>query len=152
MSDKADAMARALWGIAAQLAALGCQHMVVHGLKALLVEDSSVLAARMADVLTEFQEIDLVGVVDSETAALVEMKKRRLDVVLLDLHLKEGTGFGILRALATMHEKPAVVVLTNHDSADYERQALAMGARYFLDKARDFYRLPEILRDIVGQR
>jgi two-component system OmpR family response regulator len=124
--------------------------MVVQGLKALLVEDSSVLAERLADVIGEIQEFDLVGVVDSEAAALAEIKKRRLDVVLLDLHLKEGTGFGILRALAAMHVKPYVVVLTNHDSVEYERQAIALGAQCFLDKARDFHRLPQVLRDIVG--
>jgi response regulator of citrate/malate metabolism len=70
------------------------QHMIAHGLKALLVEDSSVLAQRMADLITEILELDLVGVVDSEADALAEIRKRHLDIVLLDLHLKQGSGFG----------------------------------------------------------
>jgi two-component system, OmpR family, response regulator len=118
--------------------------------KVLLVEDSSVLAERMADVILQIPEIDLVGIVDSEAAALVEIRKRRVHIVLLDLYLKQGTGFGILRAISTMDKKPRVIVLTNHDSAEYERVATALGAAYFLDKARNFHRLPELLHQFVS--
>jgi two-component system, OmpR family, response regulator len=118
--------------------------------KVLLVEDSSVLAERVADVIMQIPEIDLIGVVDSEDAALAEIRKRHVHVVLLDLYLKQGTGFGILRAISAMDKKPRVVVLTNHDSAEYERDATALGAAYFLDKARNFHRLPELLHEFVS--
>ena len=104
----------------------------------------------MTDVILQVPEIDLVGVVDSEAAALAEIRKRRVHVVLLDLYLKQGTGFGILRAISTMDKKPRVIVLTNHDSAEFERDATALGAAYFLDKARNFHRLPELLHELAG--
>lgn len=103
----------------------------------------------MSDVITEIPEIDLIGVADSEAVALAAIGKRRVDVVLLDLHLREGSGFGVLRALAAMETKPCIVVLTNHHSEQYARQAVALGAQYFLDKALDLDRLPRILREIV---
>jgi len=118
-------------------------------LKVLLVEDSSVLAERMAETMRQIPEIELIGTKDSEDDALIEIRRRRIDVVLLDLQLKQGSGFGVLRAIGSMHRKPCVVVLTNHDSAEHERSAVALGAKYFLDKARDFQRLPEILQHIV---
>jgi len=114
-----------------------------------MVEDSSVLAERIAETLRQFPEIDLIATTDSEDAALLEIRKRRVDVVLLDLQLKQGTGFGVLRAIESMQRKPCVVVLTNHDSAEHEHNAVALGAKLFLDKARDFQRLPEILQQIV---
>lgn len=125
--------------------------MSLQGSKLLLVEDSSVLAERMAEVIREIPEIDLIGTVDSEKAALDELARRRVHIVVLDLHLKEGTGFGILRAISALPAKPRVLVLTNHDSAAYENDAIALGAAAFLDKARDFDRLPDILREIVRQ-
>jgi len=123
--------------------------MSVLGSKLLLVEDSSVLATRVAEIIGEIPEIDLVAVVDSETAALRELKGRRIQILVLDLHLKDGSGFGILRAVSAAPEKPYVLVLTNHDSATYESRAIELGASAFLDKARDFDRLPEILKKIV---
>ena len=123
--------------------------MHMQALKVLVVEDSSVLAQRMEEALIEIPEIYLVGVVDTESAAREAIQRQSVHVVFLDLHLREGTGFGILRAIADMHRKPRVVVLTNHASVDFERDAVAMGATYFLDKARDFHRLPAILQEIV---
>ncbi len=124
--------------------------MIVQGLKVLLVEDSSVLAERMVEFMSEIPEIDLIGIVDSEAKAVAVIKKRQIHVVLLDLCLKQGSGFGILRAITSMNQKPQVVVFTNHDSPEYRNAASALGARHFLDKAHDFHRLPQILREIVG--
>lgn len=123
--------------------------MIAQGIKVLIVEDSSVLAQSMSDAIIEIPEIDLVGVADSEAGAVATIGKRRVDVVLLDLHLRQGSGFGVLRALAAMETKPCIVVLTNHHSEQYARDAVALGAQYFLDKARDFHQLPRILRDIA---
>ena len=123
--------------------------MIAQTIKVLIVEDSSVLAQSMTDAITEIPEIDVIGVADSEALALAAIGRRRVDVVLLDLHLRQGTGFGILRALAAMQTKPCVIVLTNHNSDQYARDAVALGAQYFLDKANDFDRLPRILREIA---
>lgn len=123
--------------------------MIAQAIKVFIVEDSSVLAQNMSDVIAEIPEIDVVGVADSEAVAVAALGRRHVDVVLLDLHLREGSGFGVLRALAAMETMPCIVVLTNHDSEQYARDAAALGARYFLDKARDFERLPRILREIA---
>jgi len=118
--------------------------------KVLLVEDSAVLAEVLSGALAEIPEVELVGVVDSEAEAFKIIAGGRVDLLFLDLQLKQGTGFGILRSLATMHPAPRSVVLTNHDLPEYHAAAMALGATYFLDKARDFHRLPEIVRAIIS--
>jgi two-component system, OmpR family, response regulator len=124
--------------------------MNVQSIKLLVVEDSSVLAGRIAELVAQIPEIELIGVTDSEPEALRTIKTRTIHIVLLDLHLKQGTGFGILRSLSTLTNKPRAIVLTNHDSADYENNARTLGATVFLDKARDFPRLRQILAEAVG--
>ena len=124
--------------------------MIVRSQKVLIVEDSTVLADRVREAIAQIPEFDLVAVVDSEAAAIAEINRRRVHLVLLDLHLKQGSGFGILRAMTDLNPKPRVVVLTNHDSAPYKRDAMTLGAAHFLDKARNFEQLPEILRRIAS--
>ena len=83
-----------------------------------------------------------------EAAALAAVKRDCVDVIILDLHLKQGTGFGVMRALAATPMKPRIIVLTNYDLPEYKNAAIALGATHFLDKARDYGRLPEVLREI----
>ncbi len=122
----------------------------MRAVKLLLVEDSAVLANHLTETIADFPQIDLIKAVDSEASALIEIRKRHIDVVVLDLQLKQGSGFGVLHALGNLQQKPCVIVLTNHDSAPYEQKAISLGARYFLDKARDVQRFPDILREILS--
>ncbi len=84
-------------------------------LSVLLVEDSKVLAERLSEMLAGISGLALTAVVDTEAAALGVVEEGAIDVVLLDLHLRQGTGFGVLRGLTRHAKRPVVVVLTNYD-------------------------------------
>jgi DNA-binding NarL/FixJ family response regulator len=122
--------------------------ITTQSLRVLLVEDSKVLTERLTEALRQIADIELVGTADSEAGALAAFKSRPVDVIILDLHLKQGTGFGVMRALASAQKKPRIIVLTNYDLPEYKNAAIALGASHFLDKARDYGRLPEVLHEI----
>ena len=123
--------------------------MSPRSLSVLLVEDSRVLAERLRETLLSVPGVQLAETVDSEADAVAALQRHPLDVVLLDLHLRQGTGFGVLRAIPGSRAKDVVViVLTNYDLAEYRRAAAALGAQHFLDKLRDFDRLPSLLQQI----
>jgi two-component system OmpR family response regulator len=127
--------------------------MTTHAcLRVLLVEDSTVLAERISELINPIEDVTLVGVVDTESAAVAAVKHDSIDVLILDLHLKQGTGFGVMRSLAQLPARPSVVVLTNYDLPEYQNAALGLGASYFLDKSRDYGRLPQILRELCVAR
>src|SRR5580704_7464502 len=124
-------------------------HMGSRNLTVLLVEDSRVLAERLRETVLSVPGVHLAGTVDSEAEAVAALQRHPVDVLLLDLHLRQGTGFGVLRAIPNdQAKKVVVIVLTNYDLAEYRRAAAALGARYFLDKLRDFDRLPVLLQQI----
>jgi two-component system OmpR family response regulator len=136
--------------------ALGVQEqrpdMSSRNLSVLLVEDSRVLAERLRETLLSVPGVQLAGTVDSEADAVAALQRQPVDVVLLDLHLRQGTGFGVLRAIPSDQvKKTVVIVLTNYDLAEYRRAAAALGAKHFLDKLRDFDRLPIILQQIGAE-
>ncbi|HEX4242813.1 MAG TPA: response regulator transcription factor [Steroidobacteraceae bacterium] len=121
---------------------------MAHSLRVLLVEDSKVLTERLTEAIRQIPQVELIGTADTEASAVAAAKKESVDVIILDLHLKQGTGFGVMRALATTHLKPRIIVLTNYDLPEYKNAAIALGATHFLDKARDYGRLPEVLHEI----
>ncbi|HWX80028.1 MAG TPA: response regulator transcription factor [Steroidobacteraceae bacterium] len=121
---------------------------MTQSLRVLLVEDSKVLTERLTEAIRQIADVELVGTADSEDGALAAFKSGPVDVIILDLHLRQGTGFGVMRALATAQEKPRIIVLTNYDLPEYKNAAIALGATHFLDKARDYGRLPDVLHEI----
>ena len=120
-------------------------------LKVLLVEDSRILVERLIEAIDQIPSVELIGTVDTEAAAIAVVRRQSIDVIILDLHLKQGTGFGVMRALATTSLRPCILVLTNYDLPEYENAALALGATHFLDKGRDYTRLPELLEQISNE-
>src|ERR1700733_10761502 len=102
--------------------------MSVRNLSVLLVEDSQLLADRLREAILLVPGIQLVGTVDTEAAAVTLLKQRAVDVVFLDLHLRGGTGFGVLRAINSGEAGNVIaIVLTNHDLGEYRRAAAALG-------------------------
>jgi two-component system OmpR family response regulator len=118
-------------------------------LSVLLVEDSKLLTDRLREAILNVPGAQLAGTVDSESEAVATLQRMPVDVVLLDIHLRHGTGFGVLRAITNgQHDNVVAIVLTNHDLGEYRRAAAELGARHFLDKMRDFDRLPSLLQEI----
>jgi two-component system OmpR family response regulator len=123
-------------------------------LRVLLVEDSSLLAARLAELIRRLPDVDLIDTVQTESEALAQITTAVPDVLILDLHLRIGSGFGVLRSLARdkSSQRPKVIILTNFGLPEYRREAESFGVEAFLDKSRDYFRLPALLRDFAKER
>jgi two-component system, OmpR family, response regulator len=118
-------------------------------LRVLLVEDSRMLQDRLRETLAGLAGVEIADAVDSEADAVEAIRKGACDAVILDLHLRRGTGFGVLREIARHRGRaPAVVVFTNYDLPEYRRTAQSLGVRHFLDKAREYERLPTLIEEL----
>lgn len=121
-------------------------------LRVLLVEDSPLLVQRISELVAELPGIRLAGTAASEAEALQQLESGGIDAVILDLQLHTGSGFGILRALHRRTPSPRVVVFTNFAINAYRDTALALGATHFLDKSRDYDRLPTVLQELSDRK
>ena len=123
-------------------------------LRVLLVEDSSLLAARLGELIRRLPDVDLIDTVQTESDALTCISAVMPDVLILDLHLRTGSGFGVLRSLVRERpeRRPKVIILTNFGLPEYRREAESLGVKAFLDKSRDYFRLPALLRDFARER
>ena len=116
----------------------------------LLVEDSRVLAERLTEALAPLAGVELVASVADETSAVGVAAEENVDVIILDLQLRQGTGFGVMKRLGA--KRPTIIVFTNYVLPEYQRRAAALGVDYFLDKARDYERLPLLLQELELRR
>jgi DNA-binding NarL/FixJ family response regulator len=121
-------------------------------MRVLLVEDSRLLSAHLLEQLKAIPRVEPLGVVDTEKDAIDAIATKSPDVIVLDLHLRQGTGFGVLTALAKMKSAAISIVLTNYDLPQYRDRATTLGAKYFLDKSNEFDRLPTIISELIADR
>jgi len=112
-------------------------------LRVLLVEDSKRLAERIKELIELNTDTRVVKTVADEDSAVAAVRNEQIDLIVLDLQLNTGTGFGVLEHLGK--DRPPVVILTNHALPQYETHARALGVEHFLDKSRDYERLVEIV-------
>jgi DNA-binding NarL/FixJ family response regulator len=123
-----------------------------HPLRVALVEDSPVLRERLVESLESLGGIDIVAQMDSQEEAVRGLQTLGWDALVLDLQLRQGTGLGVLSALqaAGGSRGRTVIVLTNYAFPQYRAKCEQLGADHFLDKSRDWHRLPEILRQLMA--
>lgn len=114
-------------------------------LTVLLVEDSRMLHDRLLELMADIDGIRSIGTATTEAEAIHAIDTQHPGAILLDLRLKEGTGFGVLRHINTLDVRPSVVVITNYALPQYRKQAEVLGVRFFLDKSRDFEQIPDTL-------
>lgn len=120
-------------------------------LRIVIVEDSAIIRARLAESLTEIPNLEIVGLAETEQEAVTLLQDADWDAAILDLQLKKGTGLGVLKALALV-AKPAhgkIIVFTNYAFPQYRERSLTLGADYFFDKSREFHRVREVLSDLA---
>lgn len=119
-------------------------------LRVFLVEDSVSLRERLGDFLSEPGKIEMTGFAATESDAVHQLLSQAVDVAIVDLNLKEGTGLGVIESIRAQHAKapPTIIVLTNYAFPEFEAACLARGADYFFDKSTQFGAVKVLLQSI----
>lgn len=117
-------------------------------MKVLVVDDSPGIRSRLVAMLREVPGVDAHEATDG-THALAVLAEARPHVVVLDLHMPGRSGLDVLPEMKRSASPPLVVVLTSHPTEQHRRLSLASGADFFFDKAREFGRVVELVRDVA---
>lgn len=108
-------------------------------LKILIVEDSPEIQRRLLDMLSRLPGVEVVGCAETAASALEVVARRRPDVVVLDVALRDGDrGFPVLRKLAEISPDCEVIVLSNFSWSAMRDGFLQAGASAYFDKAFEF--------------
>jgi len=108
-------------------------------LKTFLIEDSPVIRDSLIATLEELVPLHVVAVAEDEATATRWLgdADHAVDLVIVDIFLKSGSGLGVLRAAQALPQRRRMVVLSNHATADMQRKCLALGADRFFDKSNE---------------
>jgi CheY-like chemotaxis protein len=119
-------------------------------LRVYLVEDSAIMSPVLR-TLIEANGARIVGNSGTAESAIQDIEVLCPDVVIIDIGLRAGSGFDVLRALfhAQTTPRPARIVLTSHALEPLRAAASRWGAAHFFDKSTQ---IPEMLRVLREMR
>jgi DNA-binding NarL/FixJ family response regulator len=108
-------------------------------LKAFIVEDSPVIRENLVAALEELAPVEVVGTADDEPTAVrwLGRQETKIDLVIVDIFLKSGSGLGVLRAAAELKKPMQLVVLSNYATPDMRRKCMDLGATQVFDKSNE---------------
>lgn len=119
--------------------------MVTLGVRrVLLVEDDPDHQALMRVSLDRTDRYVVVGVASTAQAAVTEAKRLRPDVVLLDLHLRDSSGFDSLADLLVCVPTALIVAISGDADRAAQRRAVAAGAFACIPKTAELYATHEL--------
>ncbi len=109
---------------------------VAMSLAAFLIEDDLVIRDSLGTMLEELLDARVVGSAETSDDALAWLQTHdgRWDLAVLDLFLKEGTGFTVLSHM-TPAQRSRCVVLTNSATPANVARCLGLGALAVFDKS-----------------
>lgn len=120
-------------------------------LKVILVEDSSAVRERIAELLQAIVGVDLVGEYEDATTAIKGIRDGAPDVVLLDIKLRGSSGMEVMHHIVQNKFETKVIVLTNYAEPQYRELFLRQGAHAVLDKSNEFHRVKELLLPLINK-
>lgn len=108
-------------------------------LKTYIVEDSPVIRESLIAALEELVPIEVVGTAEDELTAVQWLTRtsNHVDLVIVDIFLKGGSGLGVLRAVNGLPQRHKLVVLSNYATQDIRRKCLELGADRVFDKSNE---------------
>jgi DNA-binding NarL/FixJ family response regulator len=117
-------------------------------IRILVVDDHDMVREGLAALLLRRPGYEIVAMVGSSAEALAASDRFVPDVVILDVHLPDGSGIETCREIKSRHPEIGVIILTGSGDEDLVLTAVIAGANGYLLKqsgARDLWRTVDIV-------
>ena len=115
--------------------------------RVIIVDDQHTIREFLKINLTNQLDIQVVGLADSGSAAIAQIKEHQPDIVLMDIEMPgELDGIAATKLITQSQPDTKILLFTSHDNRQQLDQALKAGARGYILKNSNINDLAEIIR------
>lgn len=118
--------------------------------RVLLGEDVPQMSRVIANELLADLRINLIGLGSSVAQGRRLISKNEFDVLLVDLHLGDGTGFELIEYMKTVRPMAEAIVISPMEDEDDALHAFELGATGYLIKNSWFGDFPQAVLQVVN--
>ena len=100
-----------------------------------IVDDHTLVRASLAKLLSNYSEIEVVGMASDGKSAIALAEKVRPNVILLDIAMPGLDGFHAMPRIRVACPTAHVLLISMHDEPEYLQEAVNRGAQGLVSKA-----------------
>ena len=119
-------------------------------LTTLIIDDSPLIRARLEEILSNIDGVENVETAACASEGLEFAGALKPGLVVLDIKMPGVSGLDILYSMKQTRPSPVVIVLTNYPYMSYRLCCMRLGADYFLDKSSEFFKVRDIVMNVLG--
>lgn len=117
-------------------------------LNILLIDEQPVVREGLESFLMDYADLDIVAFARNAREGLNQVKRRPLDVVLMDLALPDMSGSEAIRLIHSENPKVAIIVYSDRSDEVFVYQSLKAGARGYLLKSTPLKEVVNAIRRV----
>lgn len=122
-------------------------------LRTLIAEDHALVSQGLEVMLSNVEDLQLVGVVDSGEGAVETVEEQQVDVVLMDINLGSSmNGIEATRRIKESSPQTKVLILTMFTDPGTVSEAVKAGADGYMSKGTSGEALVQAIRDVSAGR
>ncbi|MEY3254686.1 MAG: hypothetical protein RJA01_692, partial [Actinomycetota bacterium] len=103
-------------------------------LRVLVIDDHAIVREGLRRLVNRDQEIKIVGEAASKREAIAQISHHNPDVIVVDLHLPDGSGLEVVAWARSLSQSIGIVVLTMSNMPEHVLASLQSGASSHVDK------------------
>jgi DNA-binding NarL/FixJ family response regulator len=115
-------------------------------IRVLIVEDHQMFAEALARALRDEPDMRVDGISQRLDDAREFLRRKHVDVVLMDYHLPDGDGIMAARYIRDEHPRTRVIVVSAVEDRQVLDDALVAGCSGFISKSESLDHLPSAIR------
>ena len=104
-------------------------------LRVLVVDDHAIVREGLRRLITKDPSITVVGEAASKREAFAQISHHNPDVIVVDLHLPDGSGLEVIAWARSLSQKLGIVVLTMSNLPEHVLASMQSGASSHVDKS-----------------
>lgn len=109
--------------------------MMMNNIRILIVDDHPVVRRGLRSLLSNYEDLDVIGEAETITDTQTQIDTNPPDVVILDIRLQDESGLDLLDWIQDQYPDVRVIVLTSFSDEEYVTRALQGGASGFILKS-----------------
>ncbi|MBI2854541.1 MAG: response regulator transcription factor [Chloroflexi bacterium] len=122
-----------------------------HRIRVLVVDDHAMVREGICLLLRGFEDIEVIGEAADGAQAIDQVERLKPDIVLMDITMPAMSGLEATQTIKERHPDIQVLALTVHESSEYLRRALSLGASGYMLKGATSAELVSAIRAVHGQ-